>query len=125
MRSTGEQVVRFAAGGAVGTAFHYATLVAWVEMVGRGVVSGTLLGFCVGALVNYVIARRFVFETSRSHSSALPRFAAVAGTGAAINTVLVAAIFGIGVHYLVAQVIATVAVLAWNFFLNKHWTFTE
>jgi putative flippase GtrA len=124
MRSTGVQVIRFVAGGAVGTAFHYATLIGWVELLGLGVVSGTLLGFTVGALVNYAIARRFVFETTRSHASALPRFAIVASTGAAINTAIVAGVFGLGVHYLVAQVVATCIVLAWNFVLNKHWTFS-
>lgn len=124
MRSSCEQVARFAAGGAIGTACHYVTLAAWVEFLGRGVVSGTLLGFSVGALVNYALARRFVFETSRPHAFALPRFATVAAMGAAINTGLVATIFGLGVHYLVAQLIATGAVFTWIFLLNKHWTFT-
>jgi len=28
-------------------------------------------------------------------------------------------------HYLAAQVLATGAVLVWNFFLNRAWTFTK
>lgn len=118
------QFLKFAAAGAVGTAFHYATLVLWVEVLGGRVVSGTLAGFCAGALVNYLVARRFVFASDRPHAAALPRFALVAATGAVLNTAIVAWLNGAGLHYLLAQVVATGAVLAWNFFLNRAWTFT-
>lgn len=125
MPSTKEQFIRFAAGGAVGTACHYAVLMAWVEILGAPVVLGALVGFAAGALVNYAIARRFVFATRRSHGSALPRFALVAVAGAVLNTMIVALAYGAGVHYLVAQLLATLVVLVWNFLANKHWTFPE
>jgi putative flippase GtrA len=118
------QFLKFAAAGAIGTAFHYATLVLWVEVLGGRVVPGTLAGFCAGALVNYLIARRFVFASDRPHAAALPRFALVATTGAVLNTAIVAWLAGAGLHYLLAQVVATGAVLAWNFLLNRAWTFT-
>jgi len=118
------QFLKFAAAGAVGTAFHYTTLVLWVEVLGGRVVTGTLAGFCAGALVNYLIARRFVFASDRPHAAALPRFALVAATGAVLNTAIVAWLAGAGLHYLLAQVVATGAVLAWNFLLNRAWTFT-
>jgi putative flippase GtrA len=118
------QFLKFAAGGAVGTACHYATLVLWVEVLGGAVVPGAFVGFCIGALVNYLIARRFVFRSERPHAAALPRFALVAASGAAINTGIVALLNGAGVHYLAAQVVATVVVLGWNFVLNRSWTFT-
>jgi putative flippase GtrA len=125
MHATLGQFLKFAAGGAVGTACHYATLVLWVESLGGPVVPGALAGFCVGALVNYLLARRFVFASDRPHGSALPRFALVAAVGAAINTGIVALLYGAGAHYLVAQVAATGAVLAVNFLANRHWTFAE
>jgi putative flippase GtrA len=118
------QFLRFAGAGAVGTACHYATLVLWVEVLGGAVVPGALAGFCVGALVNYLIARRFVFRSERPHAAALPRFALVAASGAAINTGIVALLNGAGAHYLAAQVVATVVVLGWNFAVNRAWTFT-
>jgi putative flippase GtrA len=118
------QFLKFAAGGAVGTACHYATLVLWVEVLGGAVVPSAFAGFCIGALVNYLIARRFVFRSERPHAAALPRFALVAASGAAINTGIVALLNGAGVHYLAAQVVATVVVLGWNFVLNRSWTFT-
>ncbi len=123
MHGTLVQFLKFAAAGAVGTVCHYATLVLWVEVLALPVVAGALAGFCVGALVNYLLARRFVFDSDRPHGSALPRFAVVATAGAAINTGIVALLYGGGVHYLVAQAVATVAVLACNFIANRHWTF--
>jgi putative flippase GtrA len=125
MHATHAQFLKFAAGGAIGTACHYATLVLWVEVLGGEVVAGTFAGFCVGALVNYLIAHRLVFQSARPHAAALPRFALVATVGAAINTGIVAALHGAGVHYLAAQVLATGAVLAWNFLVNRAWTFSE
>ena len=123
MRRTGEQFVIFAAGGAVGTACHYITLVFLVELAAFPVVPAALAGFLVGALVNYSLARRFAFQSSRPHRTALPRFATVATVGAAINTAIVALLFGMGVHYLLAQVAATTIVFFCNFLANKNWTF--
>jgi putative flippase GtrA len=98
-------------------------LVLWVEVLHGPVVAGTLAGFCTGAFVNYVIARRFVFESERPHQTALPRFATIAAAGAAINTAIVALLYGAGLHYLLAQVIATAVVLVLNYFANRYWTF--
>lgn len=117
------QFLKFAAAGAVGTACHYAVLVLWVEACGGPVVPGTLAGFVTGALVNYAIARRFVFASDRPHQQALPRFAAIAAVGAAVNTAIVGALYGARMHYLLAQVIATGAVLCWNYAANRYWTF--
>jgi putative flippase GtrA len=119
------QFLKFAAGGAVGTACHYALLMAWVEAAGGPVVPGTLAGFCAGALVNYLIARRYVFVTTRPHGAAAPRFALVAAVGAALNTAVVALLYGAGAHYLLAQLAATGIVLAFNFLANRHWTFSR
>jgi putative flippase GtrA len=125
VHATLTQFLKFAAGGAVGTALHYAVLVAWVEVAGGPVVPGTLAGFCVGALANYLIARRYVFVTARSHVSAVPRFALVAAVGAAINTAIVALLYRAGAYYLAAQVAATGVVLVFNFLANRHWTFSR
>jgi putative flippase GtrA len=124
VHSTLTQFLKFAAGGAVGTAVQYAVLVAWVEIAGGPVVPGALAGFCMGALVNYVIARSYVFATARPHGSALPRFALVATAGAVLNTAIVAVLFESGAHYLVAQMAATGIVLVFNFLANRHWTFS-
>lgn len=123
MNTTKSQFLKFAAGGAVGTAFHYATLVVLVEWFDWPVIAGTAAGFVVGAATNYFISRAFVFQTERAHTFALPRFLAVATVGALLNTAIVGFLFGAGLHYLLSQIVATGAVLVLNFFANKHWTF--
>lgn len=124
MQSLSAQFARFAAGGLLGTACHYATLVILVELAGVPAVPATLAGYVLGALTNYLIARRFVFATTRPHRAALPRFMVVAASGAAINTVIVALLIATGLHYLPSQLVATLIVLGWNFLVNKYWTFS-
>ena len=88
--------LRFAAVGAVGTLAHYALLVALVEGAGAPPLAGATAGFVLGALVNYALARRLVFASTRSHAQALPRFFAVALAGLAW-TALLLILGGVGV----------------------------
>jgi putative flippase GtrA len=54
----------------------------------------------------------------------VPRFAIVAVGGIVLNAVVVAAVLAaFGPHYLVAQVLATAAVLAAGYLANRVWTF--
>lgn len=118
------QFMRYALAGAVGTAFHYATLVGLVQFAKASAVLASTLGALVGALVNYVLNYRWTFASKRSHDKALPRFALVALAGIAINAVVMFALLQyVGVHYLVAQVIATAVVLFTNYHANRAWTF--
>lgn len=121
----GMQFTRFAAAGVVGTAFHYLVLLVLVDVASVPVAVGTLAGFTVGAVTNYLLARSFVFVTRRPHSVALPRFAAIAIVGAFANTAIVQVIYQAGVHYLIAQVCATLCVLVWNYVANRLWTFNS
>ena len=90
------------------------------------VVAASSVGYGAGALVNYVINYTFTFESNKAHSSALPKFFVVAGFGFALNAGLVA-LFArlLEFHYLLAQVLATVIILLWNFVLNRIWTFAR
>ncbi len=123
-RVIGRQFLTFAAVGAVGTAAHYATLVLLVEALRTSPIVGTTIGFVCGAVVNYLLNRRFTFASARNHQTALPQFLCVAALGAGLNYVAVATLTSWpGVHYLVAQAIATCFVLLWNFLANRYWTF--
>jgi putative flippase GtrA len=82
------------------------------------------LGAVGGALVNYGLNHRFTFASGRSHATALPRFAAIAAVGIAVNGAVMALLLGpFGAHYVVAQVVATGAVLVVGFLANRTWTF--
>jgi putative flippase GtrA len=118
------QFIRYAGAGAIGTAAHYAILVALVQTGATGVVAATTAGAIVGAAINYALNHRVTFASDAPHARALPRFAAVATIGIALNALVVAIVLAlVGPHYLVAQVVATFTVLASGYLANRAWTF--
>jgi len=120
------QFLRFAGVGAVGTAGHYAILVAVVELFSGDPVAGSTLGFLGGAIINYFLNRQFTFDSDARHAVALPKFLTVAAIGMVINVSIMASLSRmLGVQYLLAQVAATLLVLLWNFLANRFWTFAD
>jgi putative flippase GtrA len=118
------QFLRYAGAGAIGTIAHYAVLVGLVQGAQAGVVVASTAGAIVGAGINYALNHRITFASREPHARALPRFAAVAAGGIALNALVLAAVLTlIGPHYLVAQVVATLAVLGAGYLVNRAWTF--
>lgn len=125
-RSTSAHFLLFAAIGAMGTLAHYALMVALVQGFDVGAVIAAQAGAALGAVVNYLLNRRLNYRETRSHAHTGPRFAAVVVSGFLLNGGVVAALTSLGgVHYVVAQMVATVVVLAWGFVGNHFWTFSE
>lgn len=114
-RAVVRDFLRFAAVGAVATAVHYSVMIALAELGGMHPVWATVCGFAVGAVVSYVLNRRFTFAAKPAFGAGLAKFLVVIGIGAVINAGIVAAFVGAGVHYMIGQVIATGLVLIWNF----------
>ena len=120
------QFVSFALIGAIGTAGHYLTLITLVEKVKISPVIATTFGFVVGALINYILNYRFTFRSNKPHHEALSKFLTVALLGAGVNTGLMYLLNQwLGLHYFLAQLVATGLVLVLNFLLNRIWTFAE
>ena len=119
------QFVSFCALGAVGTLAQYLVLVMGVELGGGPVIS-SVLGFIVGAFVNYALSYRFVFRSNSSHHHTITKFFTVALFGLGLNTlVFSSAVYNLRLHYLMSQVLATGIVVIWNFVGNRWWTFRE
>ena len=118
-------LARYAGVGVVATGAHYAVLGLLVELVGVAAAPAAMLGAVVGALVAYLGNRRLTFaEQATPHAKALPKFAAVALVGAVANGAIVGVGVWVGLHYLVAQVAATVIVMALTYHANRVWTFS-
>ena len=116
--------LRYSLVGAIGTVAHYALLVVLVQAGGVSPVPASTLGAIVGAIVNYVLNHRYTFASRRRHRESLPRFMAIAAAGTAVNAALLAVLVNsLGVYYLAAQVVATLAVLALTYLANRAWTF--
>jgi len=123
LRKLNHQFLRFAAAGALGTACHYLVLLAL--SAGAGVAPGpaAACGALVGAVVNYWLNRSLIFRSERRHAEALPRFAAMALFGALLNGLIVGALARLGLHFMAAQVCATLLVLVLNYVISKKWIF--
>lgn len=115
----------FVVAGGMATAVHYAVLVALVEMGGFSAAPAAAMGTLCGAGVSYWLNRRLAFSSSSAgHVQTLPRFIAIALVGAFLNGMLVwLGVDGLGWHYLLAQVLATLLVMGLTFQLHRLWTF--
>ncbi len=109
--------------GLASTLLHYAVMVMAIEGLGVAAVAASACGFLAGALLNYLLNRRISFASRRPHREGLPRFIVMVGGGVALNSLLLAVGLSLGLHYLAAQVLATVAVMGFNFACMKYWIF--
>lgn len=118
------QFLRFLAVGAFATAVHYAVLVVGVRQLGWRAEAGASAGFVLGAAANYLLNRSFTFRSKVRHVHAVPRFLGIAAVGLALTALLVHLLATrAGLHYLLAQAVATGVVLLWNFAGNAALTF--
>lgn len=118
------QFFRFLLVGAIGTAAHFAVLIILVSGLGINPVIGSTAGFITGMVINYSLNRRFTFYSKRAHKEAFWRFVTVAFIGMIINSSAMALFtMGMNIHYLVAQAMASIMALSWNFLGSRHWVF--
>lgn len=121
-----QQFLTFALVGGFATMVQYLVLIALVQGVAMEawIASGT--GYLVGGLVNYLLNYHITFHSHQKHGRTLAKFVAIAAVGFTVNTSLMAVLTrGLNWHYLIAQVLATIIVLFWNFSGNRLWTFRE
>jgi putative flippase GtrA len=110
------QFLRFAAAGAVATLVQYAVLIALVEAAGVEEVPAAVGAYICGTITSYLLNRRFTFaDTQISFGRAFAKFALVNLIGLGLNTGLFVLLTGAGMHYILAQMIATGLVLIWNY----------
>lgn len=120
------QFVRFTGVGCVSAIGHYGLLIALVQGLAVDAVLASTAGALLGALINYALNYHFTFRSTRCHRESVPRFAAIAIGGLALNSLLMwIGVDGLSLHYLLAQVMTTVLVLFWSFLGNRWWTFAH
>lgn len=114
---------RYTTVGAFATAVHYLVLVIWVEGIAGPAYLGSGIGAVVGAQVAYAGNRWFTFAHAGAITASWPRFQITALLGALLGMAVVALGVRLGVHYLLAQVVATGLSLLLTFAINRAWTF--
>lgn len=117
------RLLRYALIGALATAVHYLLLVVCVEAGGWPAWLASGAGAVVGAQVAYLGNRRYTFAYRGRIARSWLRFQLTAIAGALQGMLVVAIAVGIGLHYLAAQVLATLTGLLATFAINRRWTF--
>ncbi len=121
----GNRFFQYAAVGAVATAAHYAILVGLVEAGLLAPQRAAALGAWVGAQVAFAGNAAFTFRGAGATVGAWLRFQITAVVGAMLSFALVALGVRIGLHYLLAQIAATLINLGVTFEINRRWSFAS
>ncbi|MES0873543.1 GtrA family protein [Sinimarinibacterium thermocellulolyticum] len=107
----------------VGTALHFAVLLASVEVLALTPLTGSVLGAICGMLFNYVAHYHLTFGSTAPHRRSLPLFVSGGIASIVLNALVMAALLTTGMNYVLAQVLTTVVVFAFNFLYAKHVAF--
>jgi len=118
------QFGRFFLVGGFSTALQYLILFALVQAGGVDPVVASSVGYVLSALANYDLNYRLTFRSRVPYLGGMLRYALVMTAGLLLNGAMMAlGTKALGVHYLVAQVAATIVVLFWNFYAHRRWTY--
>jgi putative flippase GtrA len=117
------RLLRYTLVGALATAAHYMLLVLGVEAFAWPAWVASGVGATLGAQLAYVGNRRFTFAHRGAIGTSWLRFQITALAGTLQGMAIVAAGVALGVNYLVAQIVATLAGLLTTFAINRAWTF--
>jgi len=110
--------------GGVSTASHYAVTIAGVEIVHVEPLVASIAGFAVGASVKYWLNYSVAFRSNARHTLAVGRYAVTLALMMGANAAIFAALQGgLGLHYLVAQVLTTILLIPPGYVIHRHWVF--
>lgn len=119
------QFVRFLFVGGFATALHYAVMFEMMHGFSWEPLKASALGFITSAIINFILNARITFRSEQSVLYTAPRFAIVCAIGLLLNHFVLAALLALDSHPFLAQIIATLTVLSWNFIVNALWTFRK
>ncbi len=124
-----ETGLRFALVGVITALIHYGLLYLSVSWLGLDSITASSIGFVVAVSFNYFMHYGWTFavgtnEKPPPHGATLLRYLVMVACGFVINgLVMYLSVQVLSWHYLVAQVIASVAVIVWNFLVANFWVF--
>lgn len=106
----------------LGLFVDFGTLVLLTEVFDVNYLVSTVCGFLAGLIVNFVLSERFVFRDPKLRSGWIrfALFGAIGAAGLALLTLLMwLQVDVLGWNYVLAKVLATVFVYAWNFVARR------
>jgi len=125
MKKIVHQFIKFGVVGIIASIIDFGLLAIFTEFLGIHYLVSAAISFIVATIFNYVASMKFVFESryekERKHQE-LFIFVILSLVGLGLNQVLMWFFVEITVlHYIIAKVLATVLVMAWNFISRKIW----
>lgn len=122
-------ITRFAcytSSGAIAAIIHFLILILLVQFLFFPPVLASIMGYIVGATVNFLLNHHWVFQSSRPHAETAPKFFLIAASGLGLNaTMMYFLVTMLQIHYLLGQIATTSSVLVWNYYWSSRWTFTR
>jgi len=110
--------------GGIATASHYLVTVAAVELFSAEPVAASASGFAVGAGVKYWLNYVVAFQSRARHAAAMTRYVVMLAAMLALNTLVFALLQrGLGLHYIVAQVLTTILLIPPGYVVSRQWVF--
>ena len=127
MMRSAREVVSYAAVSAIAFAFDFGTLAFLVQVLHWHYLVAASAAFMAGAIVAYLLSVRYVFRFRRIEDRRVEfaGFAAIGAIGLAVNTsVMFAGVEWLGLHYLVAKVLAGGLTFVFNYVVRRVTLFT-
>ena len=121
--ATAWQLLRYASVGGLATAAHWALLAVLVEGAGMAPWVASGCGAVLGAQVAFFGNRCYTFGHAGPLWPAWWRFMGTAALGGGVGMAVVATGVALGLHYLLAQAVATALGLLLTYTVNRVWTF--
>ena len=118
------RLIRFCIVGGITAIIHYGILYLCVEFLASTATVASSFGFVIAVICNYLLHYSWTFGETAPHGQTLLRYLVMISCGFVIN----GGLMWLGseflqLNYLLAQAIALVAVLIWNFSLAQLWVF--
>ena len=118
------KVLRFGIVGVLTALLHYGVLYIGVEVADLHATISSSLGFVVAVIFNYLMHYNWTFGEPAPHGRTLRRYLVMISCGFVINAaVMFASDQWWSLHYLLAQALALVVVVLWNFVVSNTWVF--
>ena len=118
------QFVYYGICGGIAAGVLLIVLAGLVELTGMPETLASAIGFACATPVNYGLQHRFVFKQNGRHGVFFARYVAVTLLTLGLNTALFWVLTeGVGVFYLLSQVLTVGTIMLVNFGLNRSFTF--
>ncbi|MFV8771222.1 GtrA family protein [Aerococcus viridans] len=120
-----QQIIKFGIVGVLAAVIDFGLLAILTEFLGIHYLLSAAISFTVATVFNYIASMKYVFDSryEKGHKhQELFIFVVLSLIGLGLNQVFMWFFVEITVlHYIIAKVLATILVMAWNFISRKIW----